>query len=324
MVLVLFFVTASHGRAQFEAVESVFGDIIGNDALQPALVMSPSYPGAEEEVEVSVPATIVDVSGGIRWLVNGRALQEFENERSITYTTGALGETILFTALVTGRDGSGQTLTKGVTPTEVDITIEGKTIVPGFYKGRALPSRGAEVLLTAIPQTGSPVPHENFSYRWQVGNNVLSNGIVRGSYQQSVTMPVSRPELVRVDVYGTENNLLVSKTFELSFHDPLFRFYETSPLLGISPLELGMRTLASDTEVAVRAEPYYFDPNMLEEEHQLRWNMSRRTISSDPDDELRATINIRGSGSVRMSASLRSAKQLLQYADGETVLRYSE
>lgn len=324
-VIVVFLLSMPlQGRAQFGALESAFNGIFGGGLPQPTLVVEPQFPGAAEQVTASIPDTISDVSGGIRWTVNGQVRPEFENERSITLTTGALGETISFSATVTNRSGAGQTLSQAVTPIDLDIVIEGKTIVPKFYEGRALPSRGAEVLLTAIPQTGTPVSHEDFSYRWQIGNTVVDSGIVKGRFQQLIEMPVSRPELVKVDVFGSENNLLVSKTFELAFFDPEFRFYEASPLLGLSPVELGVRTLPTDAELVIRAEPYFFDPKLLAFEHQFRWDINGKALSSDPGDELEATVNISGNGSARVNASLRSRAELLQHAEGRTIMRFGE
>lgn len=310
-------------NAQFEQSINPLTDIFSSGLPQPRLEIKPQHPSGHTEVEVSLPSTLTNTTD-IVWSIDGVSQQALANERSISLTTKDLGEPTTVSAVLRNSDGSAQTFTEVITPIALDITIEGKTMVPGFYDGRRLVSRGAEVLITAIPQTGTPVPHENFLYRWQVGGRVIDGGMVKGRFQQLLQAPVSQPELVRVEVFGSENNLLVSKVFELEFFDPIFRFYESSPLRGVSPLELGMHALAPNTELTVRAEPYYFDPAMLKEEHQLRWDINRQAVHSDSGDELQTTVNIQGSGNARMNASLRSAKQLLQFADGQTTLRFDE
>lgn len=308
-------------HAQLEQFLNLLNGTPTSGIAEPTLVTEPRSPGSYTEVRIMIPHTMSDVGGGINWRIDGIAQPEYQNSRNITFTTGAVGEDRTISAVVTTSGGDTRTLRTTVVPMDLDITIEGKTMVPSFYDGRALPSKNAEVLITAIPQVGDSRSHETFSYRWQVDGDVLDNGIVKGRYQNMVRAPVSRPAIVRIEVFNDDNTLLITKVFELATYDPQFRFYEVNPLRGLSPMELSARGEIEASELIVRAEPYYFDRALLEDEHRLQWSVNGDGFTPQGDGQ-EAALDLRGAGSARVSASLQSVVQLLQFAEGSTQFQF--
>lgn len=323
IVLIFFGVFVETTHAQNGGLGGLFSEV---ETPSPGLEISPTHPGSRDEVVVSLPPTLINVSGGVRWFLNGEAQTEYDNQREFSFISGRIGESMRVVAHIMGGGAIQSRLEKVITARELDIVIEGDGMTPYFYKGRTLPSGSTPVSLTAIPHTGDGTPYTEYSYKWTVDGRVLNGGGARGLYQISLEEPSARPSIVRVDVTNNSGQLVVSKTFGLVPYKPVVRFYEINPLRGTSRVAISDDIPVTSSEVTVRAEPYYFDESLLEQEHEVQWTVNRRGIDNPSDDLQEITLrNIRGDDSrAEVSFSLHSAVQLLQFVRGGFDIWFNE
>ncbi|HEY0964402.1 MAG TPA: hypothetical protein VGE31_01260, partial [Candidatus Paceibacterota bacterium] len=119
------------------------------------LEFQPEYPNPGDEFTVTLNDYQSSNYGAkIDWTVNGMTKGDSTNQRKITLTAGDAGEPIAVRAVLTNPNGSSDVVARTITPTHLDIIVEPQTHVPDFYRGRALPSTGSTVNLTALLNNG--------------------------------------------------------------------------------------------------------------------------------------------------------------------------
>ena len=126
-------------------------DFGGAGAYQPELTFRPITPEPGEEVTVKIGNFVSSLQGSeINWTVNGTPQDNFKNQSEIKIKAGAVNESVNVTARLKTLSGDSLTVASAVTARYLDIIIEPQTFVPEFYKGRALPSVGSQVNVTAL------------------------------------------------------------------------------------------------------------------------------------------------------------------------------
>lgn len=132
---------------------------------------------------------------------------------------------------------------------ELDLIVEGETLTPLFYKGRAEPSAGNITYLTAVP---NGINAELLSYRWTINGQVLPGTTAR----TSITAPASAS--FQVGVTATLNGKYWSERNEvIALAEPTVLFYEGNSLKGLSKYAIGRDYLLVGEEAEVMAMPYF-------------------------------------------------------------------
>ena len=161
---------------------------------------SPRFPEPRETVVLTLNAYSIDTNGSsITWLVDGVELTDKNNERSITVIAGEIGVIKNISAIIS-KAGTVNTITHRLKPTRIDTYIEADSLVPTFYKGRALPSIGSNIRVTALPFTGETIAPNEYAYLWRLNNKVLYGGSVLGKQTAEFKAPKARESILSVDV----------------------------------------------------------------------------------------------------------------------------
>lgn len=292
------------------ATPTTFAQIANIGEQVPQIVISPNYPEPFGEIS----ATIQTSGNTITWYINGKQQPEFNNKRSLTTTVAELG-TKIDIKVVTITDSVQQVVTKSVSPSILDIIIEANTLVPAFYKGRALPIQESNIRIIAIPHLYGVTKTENLIYKWKYNQKVLFGGPVTGLASIPFTMPLTRKNILSVTVLDTEGTELLKKNIVLTPVKPELHFYENNPLRGLSRRALSNPYTLIGDEVTVRAEPYFITPEIFSANGLFKWQLNGRAVGNS--NELQNELTLRhteGGGSAQISLLLQHTKLLMHRA----------
>lgn len=316
MLFVALFLFPTLGQAQFSGAASL---------LNPSQIsVSPAYPDPGESVELSLNDYSIDTSGAkIAWFRDGQEITAARNLRNIRVTAGALGSSETITVKTTLSSGSVLTATAVIKPVRVDLLVEADTLIPAFYAGRALPSSGSTVRVTALPFTGTPRAPEAYSYRWSVADKVVGGGSQFGKNSVVFRSQFEKVMNVAVEVIDSSGKTVAKKSVNVPIVKPELHFYTVNPLAGESPIAMGNNFIFSGEEMLVRAEPYFVDNNIFRQNHTSEWKINNQTIENPSADPQEITLRKQGDrGTFSLEFSIRNLQNLLQGIEDSINIRF--
>ncbi|MBY0309712.1 hypothetical protein K2Q16_01015 [Patescibacteria group bacterium] len=315
VALVLFFLsffTAPVAYAQVSATPFL-------NQLQ--IVTDPLYPSPQSEIGVNLnDYGLAGAGGTIEWVVDGVRRSDLHNKRSFTITTGATGVPMVLEAMITPANGPRMTARNTISPTYLDLIIEAQTRVPGFYLGRALPSIGSAVNVTALIN-GTAVSPRDLLFRWQMNETALLGGPVQGQNQVTFTMPQGGATL-GVVVERVGGGVIASKNIFLQNAEQTVRFYEVNSLYGMAKRSAERLSLIGNS-TTVRAEPFHLDIRTYNNPDIATWSSSAITLSQGTNP-YEATI-VRQAGLTGVGAvgfHVRNENQILQGSQASLQVSY--
>lgn len=307
LTITLLFLPLSFSNAQS------FG--IGNQGL--SIDLEPSFPNPNSEVtlnlnDYSLPAQVT----GITWKIDGKILSSSANNRSITIQTKGAGEETAIEAIVelTGRTTvSAKSVIK---PVYLDIIVEPQTKTPAFYQGRALPSVGSKVNLTALISGDNTSPRD-LLYTWKVDNTVIEGGTTRAKNKVTITTPNGYFFLVTLEVTTLAGKILMSRTINVISTNPQLHFYESSTLYGIKNIPVSNFNLIGNS-ATIQAEPYYLDILTYNTPDLVAWEIDGKVNENSSYNPYAITLARPQdfSGVSEINFHVRNLTQLLQGARG--------
>ncbi len=281
-----------------------------------SLTTAPRFPGPNEQVTVTLNDYQYQTTGAtIDWYINDVLQPNLQNQRSITITTGELGDSTTVRSRSTLKNGQVIPASTTIRPAVVDLLVEANTLTPSFYPGRALPSPGSQVRVTAIPFTATNGSNpERFSYTWEVNGEVQDGGAVREKNYVVFRSDFGRSVQVSVSVFDNNNTLITKARTNVPITDPELHFYEVNPLRGLLPTALRDPHIMTGNELRLRAEPYYYDPTALQNNNTLiEWEINGSQVENTSDDPFEVTLRRQGeTGSFTLGYHIRNLSQLLQ------------
>lgn len=262
--------------------------------------------------DYSLPVTVSSVT----WKLNGKSLPEANNLRAINFKTGEVGSKTTVQATVSLTSGGTVTATKIIDPAYLDIIIEPLTRTPAFYQGRALPSVGSKVNLTALIN-GLAVSPANLLYTWRLNNTVIEGGSLRGKNKITATTPMGEKFLLSVDVSNTNGEVLTRRTIEVPSVAPEVHFYEVTSLQGMRMKSINAGFSLISESSTIQAEPYYLDLATYNNPEFLEWKIGGQKNNAASTNPYQITLARLGAGSAKVSFQVRDLSQLLQGARGD-------
>lgn len=280
---------------------------VGGLFTQLSLISNPNYPEPYETFTVELSAPDDNYSGAlIKWYIDGVEDLTARNKRQHSLTAGALGEKMTIRVTLEKQGGGLSEVSLMIIPVKVDVIIEAPTMVPDFYAGRALPSRGSQARATAIIHTGNTINRENLTYRWELNNNVLEAGAIRGLTSVNFDMPLGFESYLDVTISNVSGPI-ARKSVRLTPAEPQILFYEENPLLGTSGEAFpGQKTVVGN-QLTIRGEPYYINSYANNPKFLVEWSLgNRKTTNSNTTEPNVITLRSDGTTS-RGNVSLRMA-----------------
>ena len=279
-----------------------------------SLVTTPTDPGPNEQATVLLDAYAFDTTGAtITWYIDGVEQTDYKNARSIVLQTGDLGDTMSVKSVISIPGAGTRTVTKILNPSVVDIVLEGDTMVPLFYKGRALPSARSTVYATALPHTGTTVSDNTLYYTWKLGSSVILGGTTRGLNAIVFQMPENKNTVLSVVVTDANGNQVGSKSIQLVAADTLLRFYEDNPLRGESRKTIGDNFALIGEETTVRAEPYFVSKDIFRNGGVYEWSLNGAVVQNPSPEPQLITLRQTGTGgTAKVGFKLTNTQALMQ------------
>lgn len=290
-----------------------------------SLVTEPRFPEPGQTVTLRLNDFSLNTSGAAySWFINETELTSAANQRSITLTAPALGQTTTVRTVTTLSGGATVSATATIQPVRVDILLEADTLVPSFYLGRPLPSSGSTIRATALPfLSGASTNPSQYAYTWKLNGNVVDGGSRTGMNSTVFSIGFGRNVELTVDVADRLGNLLVSKTVYVPIANPELHFYVVDPLQGLLEQALSPNSIFTGEEMRLRAEPYYVSRSLLGGNVLTEWKLNNRRIDNPNTDQQEIVLRRSGeTGNFKLGFHIRNLNQLLQGAEASLSLRF--
>jgi len=262
------------------------------------LTTSPSYPAPETPVRISARSFFTDLDRSVNtWFVNGVAVSQGPGITSFEATAGPLGSTLVVEIKAESPSGAVTTARTTVRPTVTSLAWEADTYVPPFYKGRALPSSGANIRAAAVVSfmraDGSTIKENDIVYTWKINGRVA--GSISGRGKSSVVIPgplLFGETLVTVIAESTDYTYRGSATVIIPSREPYLVLYQERPAGGIAyHAALPQTSSVGDTELTFAAIPYYISTSKVKSSFlSYRWLINNAPVAADPSDPSRITL----------------------------------
>lgn len=192
----------------------------------------------------------------------------------------------------------------------VEIIVEANTYVPDFYQGRAEPTAGSQVRLTAI----ASAPAQRYSYIWRINGQALPET----TQSVTVTPPLTSSEvLVEVRVLDAPGTTISTRSEYIRLSKPKIVFYEDNPLRGMSRVSLFEENALVGNEMTVRGEPYFLGVDSLAFQAEGSWTSG--ALSNIPYDDWRAVTIFSNdkSGVTEVMLNVRNIQNLADTVSGQ-------
>ena len=211
-----------------------------------------------------------------------------------------------------GPTGRSEVASRTIRPIYLDIIVEPQTHVPDFYSGRALPSIGSIVNLTALLNDGSMVNSE-LIYTWRVNDQVIDAGPVRGRNKVSFTTPQGSSIILSLQVTRLDGTVLARRSLVIPSVSPEVVFYEMNTLYGLSSQAVRSNFNMSGNSATLMAEPYYLDSRVYNQPSLAEWKIDNYPAGSSGNNPYAITLERTGNpGIADLVFWLRNVPALLQ------------
>jgi hypothetical protein len=290
VTLCFFFVLALPAHAQFNTFTYGTNLSIG---------LSPQYPGPGDSVHLTALGNGFDIaSSAIVWHADGKIIAQGVGTVSADVVAGALGSATDIEVDVAAPDGSVWSAQATIAPTELDLLVSSDSYTPPFYRGRALPSAGTNLIAQALTRferpDGTLVPDSDITYTWKRDGEVL--GTLSGPGKSSAVIPVMHlftNDVIAVDAVSSDGLLSGEASAIMPSVEPVLDLYEDHPLYGVL-YNNALRTPASvsESEMAFAAVPYFAQTgNPNDTDLSYTWRVNDTPVSSSATSPSELTIN---------------------------------
>lgn len=227
-----------------------------------ALTFDPPNPVPKSTVNISLSSYSFNTGiAFFTWQINGVTVLQGAGANVLTVKMGEVGT--VSTVFVRAELADGSFITKSVTlsPSSVLLLYEApKSYVPVLYEGRSLPSDGATVRVTAIPQMsdgGTMLNPSTLSYSWYIDGELLSNYSGYGKQAADIPLDYLRDsDDIKVVVYSPRGGT-ATKTINIRPHSVMPLLYTYDQLFGTNLNNLIGKRFEITRDFAVSLEPFY-------------------------------------------------------------------
>jgi hypothetical protein len=298
---------------------------MGSGAQQPIISISPSFPGPGQPFT----ATIEDYSGALfgsetTWTYDGVLVEGAANQRAEELMAGAAGSNQPLRVDIGSPNGSSKTVTKSINPLYIDIIIEPQTRVPDWYAGRALPSLGSQINATALLHNGTQFLNANqIVYTWQVDQNVLENGSIRGGNKVSFETPRGSAPTIILTVADLQGTTLAKRAVRMTSVQPDIEYYEKHSLYGMRTRPLQSNAALIGNVLTLQAEPFNLDARVYNRPDIAQWEINSIETSNGIANPYEITLSRSGvGGRTVLNFHVRSLSEVLQGAEDNVVVNF--
>lgn len=267
---------------------------------------------------------------GIVWYVDGAVVARNSGIKEQEIQLGEVGVPIKVTAIISYR-GAQYKEEISVTPALIDVLWEAKTVVPPFYRGKAMPSHDGVIRTMAIPRFSADDSNEpvfaNFTWTkdrvTQIGRGVGAQGA-----QFLGAWPGRSSE---ISVKAVSGDRSIDGVVRIGSRIPEALFYEISPSEGLKSNKAFAGTVSrSDNELLVGLVPFGISLSDFNKSRvQYTWKVGGETVSQgDTRDFARLKLSRAKdpskTGTVKIDANIQSTANVMQSGDGKFLWNFTK
>ncbi len=230
--------------------------------ISASLSLDPINPEPKSQVEITLESYSFNPNTAtITWKINNTVVLKGLGEKTLTIKTGNVGDVTDVDVVAETAEGDSIEQHISITPSSVVLLYEAPmSYVPPFYNGRSLPSTGALVRVSAIPEMseqGTALTPSSLAFTWYLNDEVMKS--MSGTGKQSA--------LIRLDYLKNKNEVKVvvrsprglvsSKTVTVPSHSIMPLVYLNDPIFGTDFKKVLERRFESVGDFAISLEPFY-------------------------------------------------------------------
>ncbi len=322
LAMTAFFV-ALPAHAQFEPL--TFGTNL-------SIGLSPHHPRPGDAVHLTADGTGILLSdSAIVWRANGKVIAQGIGATAANVVAGALGSETNVEIDVAMSDGSVRSAQAILAPTELDVLISSDSYTPSFYRGRALPSGGTNLVAQALARferaDGTFIADSDITYTWKRDGEVL--GGLSGRGKSNAVIPVMHlftGNVITVDAASSDNTRSGETTVSLPTITPVLDLYEDHPLYGILYNKaLGASAFIPEPEMVFAATPYFAQATSASDANfSYAWRVNDTPISPSTVSPNEITINAsNSSGEANIALEVTHATNYFMYSKATWNITFS-
>lgn len=291
----------------------------------------PVNPTPNSPVTAKVRSFQFDVNRAtIIWEVDGKIIAGGLSEKTIQLVAPDLGKIKTITVYVTTADDIKASQSLILSGNDLDFLWEAMTFVPAGYKGKALPTAGATVRISAIPylfKDEKKLAPESLIYEWSLDFKRKINDSGAGKDSFVFSLDNNKNHTVVLKISDRLETIGFEKGFSISGDDtpPEILLYEEHPLEG----PIYRRALSNEInlragDLALRAEPFYFS---LENIANLsyEWKMNNKPLAAGENSRvLNLLAPAEDGGRATIEINIKHPDKFLQFADAALNIVFGE
>jgi hypothetical protein len=265
------------------------GAVFAQTAGQISTEIIPPNPGPNEMVTIYLKSFSFNINtADIEWSVDGKKISGGVGATSFKTTTKGLGGSTIITAVIIPTSSIPITKTISITPMSVDLLWQATdSIVPPFYRGKAMPTSESKLKIVALPQivslAGSLISPENLMYSWKEEYQERGPNSGYGKNVFSTEMDyLNDTKQITVDVSSRDGGSATSGSIEIIPTNPEIRLYASSPLYGpLTDKALTDSYTVENSDTSIIAMPYFFSPgNPSSSLLEYKWQLNGSPIDT--------------------------------------------
>jgi hypothetical protein len=250
---------------------------------------TPEKPNPRESVTISLSSYSSNLDGmNISWSEDGKKKMEGIGKKTYLFTSKDAGSSTEIDIVITPLKGTSVEKKVTVVPAGVDLLWQANdSIVPPFYRGKAMPSSESQIKFVAIPliknSDGTTAKQSELLYSWKENYDFLPNNSGYGKSSFLLTTNYLHPtETIEVSAQTRDESISTSSKIDVTTGLPKIVWYTMSPLYG--PLYDNALTDSYSTNspsTSIIAEPYFFSPkNPASTKLAYVWTINGQSIDT--------------------------------------------
>lgn len=297
------------------------------------LRISPTHPGPNEEVTISVESFSIDLNDStISWFVNGILEQQSIGVTSFKFVTKGLGSSANIDIIAETENSSLVAEQVTIRPTDADIIWQGNTSAHPFYKGKSIPSVGSTINVEVVPyfinESGSRLNANELTYSWRIDGKSLPKASGRG--KNTIVISQIKPVgsiLAEVEIESPDQVFFRRERLSIPIQDSELLVYENDPLLGIL-FNKTINDLFSLTgqETKLIAYPFFMSFLNRNDSHiDYSWRLDRKPITLGED---KGSIIVSHSGEeegeAQIDVSVQNSRDIFQRNEARFTIEFGK
>jgi len=219
--------------------------------------------------------------------------------------------TLLLFGVIKTPNGRAQSLDLGIgatgsNPTDFILSWSCNSYVPVDYQGKALPTRGSQITVVAIPTKKLAQNPDGLYYRWLLDDEIAgyANGQGKSSFQFRATKWMGDDHLVELQILDANQKLLARITTSVSIVEP--ELLLKNPRSNYA-LQDGI-IVETGQNVTISAYPMFFH---VKDTSAVDWQWSFDNQTLTPQDQKNLNQLVLKIPSGKLSQSLQKVLSLL-------------